>query len=130
MSKNSKPTKPKKDETPLTISEFQGVLLKVIDGDTMILNIDFSAAPILPVKCRLKGLNCPEMGLKRLPNLDGLRAKAETMQWFSDREDQILTVQFDARDKYGRSLVIVIDETGERLNNHLLQNGFAEPYMR
>ncbi len=116
---------------PITpVDEFSAVLLKVVDGDTVILNIDFSAAPVIPVKCRLKGINAPEVGTRLNPNLDGLLSKAETMQWFRDREDQVLTVQFDARDKYGRSLVVVIDQAGERLNDFLLEKGFAEPYVR
>lgn len=113
-----------------TISEFSAVLLKVVDGDTMIFNIDFSSAPIIPVKCRLKGINCPEIGTKTEPNLAGLLSKAETMQWFRDREGQGLTVQFDARDKYGRSLVVVLDETGGSLNDFLLEKGLAEVYTR
>ena len=113
-----------------TKQSFPAVVQRVIDGDTVLLRVDFSAAPVLPVTCRLLGIQAPEMGSKANPDLAGWLAKSQVINWLSEREGQTLVVDFLGRDKYGRSLVEIRDDGGECLNEFLLRSGNAKPFMR
>jgi endonuclease YncB( thermonuclease family) len=110
------------------VTEFSVFFHSAIDGDTLKLIVDFSAAPKLAIIGRLDGIMAPELGLRDRPNLDGYAAKAALLQWFSERQDQILTAQFHGRDKYGRSLVRIVDAKGQSLNDYLLKTGHAVVY--
>ena len=107
---------------------FQATLHSVIDGDTVKMVVDFSRAPFLEIICRLKDVMAPELGSKAKPNLPGWRAKGEVKSWFEARRDQQLISHFQGRDKYGRSLVVIVDQNGQSLNDHLIMKGLATAY--
>ena len=82
-------------------------------------------------KLRLKGLNCPEV--HGVTKTAGLAAKAATEAFLKAKLITVTTFKApktgaDAEDLYGRYLAVVY-AAGQNLNEYLLANGFAVPFM-
>lgn len=110
--------------------EYRAEVVKVVDGDTLHVSIDLGLDVRIRVTIRLAGINAPE-----LSTAEGKEAKAWVQQWVEDVGIDgwvvVHTVK-DRREKYGRYLghVFSVDGPGsEYLNNDLIVNGFAVPYM-
>ena len=93
-----------------------GKVVKIADGDTFTLLVKGN----LQVKVRLHGIDCPENGQPF-----GNNAK----QFISEKifGKQII-VEIRQKDRYGRTVGIVLTDTGENLNELLLQKGLAWHY--
>lgn len=97
-------------------------ILRVIDGDTVDIQIDLGFDISIKERVRLLGVNTPEVfGAKA--NEQGESASEFTKQWFASRTDGTYTYaskKYNARDKYGRSLgVIMFKPTNSQLNESL-----------
>lgn len=98
-------------------------LVRVTDGDTMVLTVDLGFRLTATMPVRLLGLNCPEKNTTR-----GKEVKAWVQQWFSDHADVIVTTEKDP-EKYGRWLGTVAPVGSQRtLNAELLDGGMAKPW--
>jgi endonuclease YncB( thermonuclease family) len=95
---------------------------RVIDGDTIEVAIALPGG-VKKLKLRLSGLDCPEIDTP-----EGEAAKKETERLIAAAKSVIITTS--KADKYDRYLASVFTTTADGseifLNNHLLQNGFAE----
>ena len=97
-------------------------LRRVIDGDTLVVELDVAPLTRLELKLRLRGLDCPEIstaeGRAAKRYAEGLLAAAGG-----------LTVSSTKPDKYDRYLadVFITGASGEEifLNNDLLEDGHA-----
>lgn len=98
-------------------------LLRVVDGDTVDLEVDLGLETYRKVKCRLYGLNAPEKNTQ-----EGKAAAA----WLADRLAKVKTLYVetlkDRTEKYGRYLAILTDENGTVINGEILQAGHAKEY--
>lgn len=97
-------------------------LVRVIDGDTIEVNIDLGFSIHFTTKVRLLGLDTPEMiGANRA------RAIAAREVLKAMLENQEINLRTTKTDKYGRYLAeIWIDKTN--VNQWLITNGFAVAY--
>ena len=65
--------------TPPGVFERRATVTRIVDGDTLHLDVDLGCDTTLAMTVRLYGLNCPEM------NTDaGKAAKAYVEQWVGD----------------------------------------------
>lgn len=118
--------------------EYKATVWRVVDGDTIDIDIDLGFRITVRQRCRLRGLNCPE---KRGETKEaGIQATRFTEQWLGGVAHQsgatyapivIRSSKPYADDKYGRFLVDVFyDTTGKNsLNEALIASGNAVPYM-
>lgn len=108
------------------------LLLKVVDGDTLDVEIDLGWSMKLKERLRLEGLNTPEVRGK---------AEREAGKWVKQRVEKILkkgsaliitSMAYDrtgnVRGKYGRTLAVVYNAiNGDYLNKYLIEKKLAWP---
>ncbi len=107
--------------TEADLFTFQAPVERVVDGDTLIVNVDLGFDTGVRQYLRLRGINCPE-----LDTPEGKRAKAFVEKELGKARRIILTSS--RSDKYDRYLADVFIEStnGERyLNQALLDEGLA-----
>ena len=100
---------------------YQADLERIVDGDTLIANIDLGFRSKVRQYLRLRGLDCPEMDTP-----EGRKARAFVVRELSRSGRIILTSS--RSDKYDRYLADVFYEKGGReifLNQLLLDQGLA-----
>lgn len=101
--------------------EYNAKVIRVVDGDTVRLQIDLGFTIRWISNCRLHGLNTPELND---PNPE-IRIKAlEAKQYLIDNLPEEVKVISRELDKYGRPLLDVY-YNGKHLNQELLQKGLA-----
>jgi micrococcal nuclease len=109
------------------IYEYKADLIRVVDGDTVWLNVDLGFRTRVSVDFRVAGLNAPEVvGVTKSA---GLAAAAELLRLLSLGPIRVVS---EKTEKYGRWLarLYVTTEAGEvDVNRALLDGGFATPYM-
>src|SRR6478609_4433360 len=105
--------------------EYEATLVKVIDGDTVDVNIDLGLETNRRIRVRLFGIDAPEMSTP-----DRKLAKLFVESWF-DRNDgpvRLVTVK-DKREKYGRYLAVFHDHNDtQTLNDALVMDGLASEW--
>jgi micrococcal nuclease len=119
----------------VSLYTYRGRLIRVIDGDTIEVDIDLGFNVLLGQrKLRLDGLDTPEI---KTPA--GVYAKQVTKDWLAENTEikkklteSISYVTFetlsDKPDKYGRILARVYGKDGATLNKYLVERGIAKPY--
>lgn len=109
------------------IYEYRASLVKVVDGDTVWLNVDLGFNVHANVDFRLAGINTPEtVGATRTA---GLAASAELMRLLQLGPIRVVSSKTE---KYGRWLaqIYVSTPAGEvDVNKALVDGGFAVPFM-
>ncbi|MBI5141604.1 MAG: thermonuclease family protein [Nitrospirae bacterium] len=105
---------------PVPCLAAQGHVVKVIDGDSLVIKIDGK-----PVECRMTGIDAPELGQKPW----GHRARNYLIEILQKSAWRV-TVETDAeeRDKYGRSLVYLRDKGGLLINLRMAEDGYAAAF--
>lgn len=105
--------------------EYKCAVTKVVDGDTLWLQVDLGIDISVRLSVRLYGLNTPEMSTP-----EGPVAKQFVLDWLEASSNSlVLRTIKDRKEKYGRYLGIILDVgTGKSLNDALLEAGLAVPY--
>lgn len=115
--------------------DYKARVLKVVDGDTLHVEIDLGMDVRHRTTVRLYGINAPEMGAP-----GGIDARIFVADWMlanahdsGNGEDWVrLTTIKDKREKYGRYLANVYPwqvGDGLSLNDSLLDLGHAQEYL-
>lgn len=109
------------------IYEYKAKLVRVVDGDTVWLDVDLGFNVHVTLDFRLAGLNTPEVvGATKIA---GVAAKVELERLLGLGTLRIVSTKSD---KYGRWLatLYVLPATGAEIdvNQALLSGGFAIPY--
>lgn len=107
---------------------FPARLVRVIDGDTLLLALDVGFASVRTERVRLLGINTPEVvGATRAA---GLAATRFVEAWvLPSTEPWPLMVQTVKTDAFGRYLALVWRRSdGASLTDDLLAAGHAVPY--
>lgn len=105
-------------------------VLKVIDGDTIDIELDLGFNIKMKERVRLIGLDTPEVFG---PNAEpaGKIASDFTEKWISDRQAvwdsfSYQSIKYNAKDKYGRSLGVLMwtgAKMAESLNEAIIASG-------
>jgi len=116
--------------------EYNAKIIKVVDGDTVDVDIDLGFNMILSKqRIRLKGVDTPETRTRDLEEKKyGLLAKEFVKSFLKKGETYKLTTSKDGKGKYGRILgdFVVYNpktDTWTRLCSLLVLNSHAVPYM-
>ena len=103
---------------------YRSKLVRVIDGDTVVLALDMGLRMTATVPIRLLGVDTPERS-----TLEGKAATVWVEQWMNDHPDlQVAT--FKNPEKYGRWLGIIFPDgqPNTTLNQALLDAGMGVEY--
>jgi len=115
-------------------------ILKVIDGDTLEVEIDLGFNMRMTERVRLLGINCPEM--KGTTKAAGEAAHYFVEEWLLDNagptvgEDGgifdygIVFMRSEKDDSFGRWLALIETEEGLNLNQAILEAGHAVPWVK
>jgi endonuclease YncB( thermonuclease family) len=99
----------------------RATVIRVVDGDTVWLDLDLGLRILHRSSCRLWGVNAPELGFD-----GGKEAKA----WLEARlpVGKVVLVVSQGLDKYGRPLVEIHDGEPGTVNAGLINTGHAVAY--
>lgn len=108
--------------------EYSASITKVVDGDTLHVQIDPGLDLRLNTTLRLYGINCPELNTN-----EGKLAKNFVLAWLSNyatNNTVVIHTIKDHREKYGRYLAEVYDSSvTQQLNHDLVDAGHAVVYL-
>ena len=120
--------------------KYKCTLDRIIDGDTVDVNIDLGFDVLTRKRCRLLGIDTPESRTsEKTEKKYGLLSKKKLSEWCmkavaSDKDDITLEIRCGRKnyiDKYGRVLAelwILEGENHTNLNEWLCNNNYAVPY--
>lgn len=118
--------------------QYSAKVMRVVDGDTLWLDIDLGFYTHRETDIRLAGINTPERVEYRAQGIvDPAKAYVES----NVPPGSSVVVDITTRDKYGRWLGVIrflpgstvredILQNGRVLNHELLAQGLAKPYMK
>jgi len=114
--------------------EYKAMVRRVVDGDTVDLDLDLGCSIHVYERCRLYGINAPEsFGVKKNSKeyKAGIAAKEYLRSLIEGKEVMVQTFK-DKKGKYGRYLAtIILVLRGETINVNLLmeREGHAVAYF-
>jgi micrococcal nuclease len=105
-------------------------IIRVIDGDSVIAQLDLGCHVFIEKSLRLYGINAPE--LRGETKLAGLEARDYLSELINQKKVCIKTLK-DSGDKYGRLLAKIytgLPGSGDEecVNDLMLASGHAQPY--
>lgn len=111
--------------------EYRATVLRVMDGDTVDLEVDLGLETLRRIRCRLAGIDAPE-----LKTAEGQAAREHLVEILADyaaRGGGFLLCRTikDRREKYGRYLVELRpgDQPAfQSASDRMIHDGFARPY--
>jgi endonuclease YncB( thermonuclease family) len=100
-------------------------LVRVVDGDTFVVNVDLGFEVHVTMTVRLAHVNAPELN-----TFAGRQAKTLVAGWFGDVNQVHTLFSYATKDKYGRRICDVEHAAEDLglLSEFLLLNGLAVPY--
>lgn len=107
----------------MTFVYFHVEVIRVIDGDTVELNIDMGNNTFWRDKFRLMGINAPETH-----STDKVAADAATTFLTDSLKKGDIIVHTKGKDKYGRWLCTVFTGKDGNINLRMVEAGHAVPY--
>jgi micrococcal nuclease len=108
--------------------EYNAKCLKVVDGDTMDLDIDLGMEIHINTRVRLYGINTPEIHTKVAAEKEAGQKAMQRVIAALARWEVPLKIQThkDKKEKYGRYLATIILPDGTNLNELLIKEGLAK----
>ncbi|MFF7838787.1 thermonuclease family protein [Streptomyces ossamyceticus] len=105
------------------MNTYPAALERLVDADTLDLDIDLGFDIRVRQRVRLLGLNTPEKN-----TAEGKAANVWVTDWITQHAPTELVVATHRKEKYGRWLATVTAADGACLNTDLLDAGHAAPY--
>jgi endonuclease YncB( thermonuclease family) len=102
--------------------EYTATVVRVVDGDTVVVSIDLGFKIKIEHTLRLYGLNAPE-----LPTPEG-KAAAEALRQKLNCADVLIRTRKDAQEKYGRYLATIF-RVPRNINEEMVHEGYAIMYL-
>jgi micrococcal nuclease len=93
---------------------------RVVDGDTVVLDVDVGFDVWIKAKCRLARINAPEMREEA-----GYKSLLRLREMVAQVGDNVWRAEIVGRDKYGRWLLNLYVSGGTCINDMLVKEGFA-----
>lgn len=113
--------------------EYNAEVIRVIDGDTIVANVDLGCSVWVKKTIRLFGIDTPETRTRDLNEKAlGLAAKERLVEVI-ENADYTIIVKSHGIGKFGRMLgtIYVVDESGKlNVNQALLIEGHAKEYKK
>lgn len=103
--------------------EYRCELVRVLDGDTIWVDVDLGFDVHMKDTIRLAHINAPE-----LRTTEGDLAKAALAEMLSHGPLLLKTIK-DRKEKYGRYLGIITNGNGVNVNDQMVKEGHAETYV-
>lgn len=105
--------------------QYKATLIKVIDGDTVDLNVDLGCDTFIKMRCRLFGINTPERGQP------GYGEATEALRQMLTGVPLIVNTIKDRKEKYGRYLVHIwtTPGLGDSVNSRMILANHAVKYL-
>jgi len=105
---------------------YNASVVRVVDGDTIQLNIDLGFKMFYKTNCRLNGLNASELNSK---DVDERISALASKSFLESQLPQGETIKIVSKslDKYGRALVEIY-KGDVNINEVMLDLGHAKPY--
>lgn len=110
---------------------YKASVVKIVDGDTLDIDIDLGFDIWHALRIRLNGIDTPELRSSDIEEKDRAnQAKDFVKNWLEKRNYKILIqTKRDKTEKYGRILAEVYCQSKmDNLNNDLIKEGLAKPY--
>lgn len=108
---------------------YSAFCVRVVDGDTLDLDVDLGFGVHKHDRFRISGINTPEtFGVKKESQeyAEGMKAKNRLEELVTGKE-LIVKTEKDKKGKYGRYIAnIIIELTGEDVGEILVKEGLAE----
>lgn len=101
--------------------QYRATVIRIVDGDTLHLDVDLGFDVRRQDSFRLYGINAPEMSTE-----EGKAAKVWLAEALKDGVDMVTTHK-DQREKYGRYLATLWVD-GRNVNQEMVKAGHAVPY--
>lgn len=112
-----------------SLYHYKAKVVKIQDGDSLVLNCDLGFKVFIELACRLAHVDTPEL---RSPDdtarARAMEAKQKLIELTSDPDVIIRSFKPFRGDKFGRYLVEIINSAGVNVNQTLLDSGLAVPY--
>lgn len=113
---------------------YEAVVKDIHDGDTITVEFDLGFNTKFTEKIRFYGINAPELRMrneknKLVENPKGTQTLEEVKKFLKVGDTIVVETIKDKKEKFGRYLGNVYVTRGEeqiKLNDYLLENGFAE----
>jgi|TARA_R110000824_G_scaffold24927_5_gene87290 micrococcal nuclease len=106
--------------------EYAAKLVRIIDGDTFVANLDLGFSTTRKETVRMSGINTPESRTRDLEEKrHGLAAKKVLSGLLKEASELVITVEDIG--KFGRALGVVYAD-GVDINTKLIDDGYAYPY--
>ena len=107
---------------------YKARVVKVVDGDTVDVDIDLGFGITKRERVRLAGVNAPELHSKDAAEKSAAAASRQfAVDWVTARGDVFLRTEKE-HEKYGRYLAWVEADDGSSLNDELVASGHGVPY--
>jgi micrococcal nuclease len=107
-------------------------VLKIVDGDTIDVDIDLGFSISYTQRVRLAGIDTPESRTRDLAEKAlGLESKKKLTEMLSGAKDIVIrTEKPDSTEKFGRILGwLFVDGAEQSVNHTLIASGYAWEYM-
>ena len=112
---------------------YRGTLRRVVDGDTIDLQVDLGFHVLMRLRFRLKDIDTPEIYGRKKDSTEyemGIKAKEFVEKRFAKNDGECI-IESTKTGVYGRWLGdIFFPDSEESLNDELLKEGFAEKYRK
>jgi micrococcal nuclease len=108
----------------MTMYEYRGELVRVVDGDTYDFEVDLGFHVFTRIRVRMLGVDTAETyGVKKESEeyQNGIEQKRFVEDWFDVSDEIFIETEKDEQGKYGRWLARVYNESGESLNVALIE---------
>lgn len=109
---------------------YKATVVRVVDGDTLILDIDLGFNVIFKNQSvRLTGVDAPENRSKDLKiKSAGIVAENVVKRFVKEGSNVIVKTLLDTKGKYGRILGTIFTKDGTNINKFLIDNNYAVEY--
>ena len=104
--------------------EYMATVLKIIDGDTVDLDVDLGFDVHAKMRFRLAGIDAPEMRTK-----EGKASRDWLVRQLLVGSEVVVCTEKDRKEKYGRYLATIFPVDGSMsINDKMVEVGHAKKY--
>ena len=109
---------------------YRAKVVRVVDGDTMILDIDLGFDVVLKNQSvRLYKVDTPECRTRNLKEKAAGKLAKSIVDNFVDVGDSVIVkTKLDGKSKFGRLLGIIVTTDNNNINEYLIEHNYAVEY--